>query len=149
MTKVLLLYTSLSGNTKKITDLIEAQLVNEGIIVIKQNTKQFNLEDINLYKTIIIGSYTWGEGILPSTLHSFYQELDRIDIAQKTFAVFGSGDSSHHLFCAAVDLLENKIKENGGTLIANGLKIELSPSGNDIGKCIQFTDQIIRNLYQS
>ena len=64
--------------------------------------------------------------------------MDEIDLTGKKAAAFGSGDSGYDHFCGAVDLLIEKLQERGAEVVMEGLKVEMSPSDEDIEKCKEF-----------
>ncbi len=135
MKEILLAYASMSGNTEAIADLIEEELVKHGLNVKRAEVYDIDASDLVSAESIIFGAYTWGDGELPDDFLDLYDEMDDIDLSQKQMAVFGSGDSSYDVFCGAVDLIEEKIKRRNGNIAVPGLKIELSPFGEDIEKC--------------
>ncbi|WP_176583599.1 flavodoxin [Priestia megaterium] len=138
MKEILLAYASMSGNTEAIADLIEEELVKHGLHVKRAEVYDIDASDLVSAESIIFGAYTWGDGELPDDFLDLYDEMDDIDLSQKQMAVFGSGDSSYDVFCGAVDLIEEKIKRRNGNIAVPGLKIELSPFGEDIEKCKVF-----------
>ncbi|MGB3570261.1 MAG: flavodoxin [Priestia megaterium] len=138
MKEILLAYASMSGNTEAIADLIEEELVKHGLHVKRAEVYDIDASDLVSAESIIFGAYTWGDGELPDDFLDLYDEMDDIDLTQKQMAVFGSGDSSYDVFCGAVDLIEEKIKKRNGNIAVPGLKIELSPFGEDVEKCKVF-----------
>ncbi|MEH6984608.1 flavodoxin [Priestia megaterium] len=138
MKEILLAYASMSGNTEAIADLIEEELVKHGLHVKRAEVYDIDASDLISAESIIFGAYTWGDGELPDDFLDLYDEMDDIDLSQKQMAVFGSGDSSYDVFCGAVDLIEEKIKRRNGNIAVPGLKIELSPFGEDVEKCKVF-----------
>ncbi|MED3849720.1 flavodoxin [Priestia megaterium] len=138
MKEILLAYASMSGNTEAIADLIEEELVKHGLHVKRAEVYDIDASELVSAESIIFGAYTWGDGELPDDFLDLYDEMDDIDLSQKQMAVFGSGDSSYDVFCGAVDLIEEKIKRRNGNIAVPGLKIELSPFGEDVEKCKVF-----------
>ncbi|MET3086234.1 flavodoxin [Priestia megaterium] len=138
MKEILLAYASMSGNTEAIADLIEEELVKHGLHVKRAEVYDIDASDLVSAESIIFGAYTWGDGELPDDFLDLYDEMDDIELSQKQMAVFGSGDSSYDVFCGAVDLIEEKIKRRNGNIAVPGLKIELSPFGEDVEKCKVF-----------
>ncbi|MDW4506783.1 flavodoxin [Priestia megaterium] len=138
MKEILLAYASMSGNTEAIADLIEEELVKHGLHVKRAEVYDIDASDLVSAESIIFGAYTWGDGELPDDFLDLYDEMDDIDLSQKQMAVFGSGDSSYDVFCGAVDLIEEKIKKRNGNIAVPGLKIQLSPFGEDVEKCKVF-----------
>lgn len=147
MPTILLLFHSLSGNTKKIADRLETTLRKNRIQVIKKALVDCSAADIQLYDTIVLGSYTWGKGALPKACQRFFHEIAHLDLASKSFAIYGSGDTSHEIFCGAVELLETKIREKNGHILTKCLKMELAPTTEaDLHQCDQFAEQITQAL---
>ncbi|MFN7249989.1 MAG: flavodoxin [Anaerobacillus sp.] len=138
MSKVLLVYASMTGNTEEMANLVEKGLQTEGVTVDKKDVIDVDLSTLEEYENIILGAYTWGEGALPDEFLDLYDDMETIDLSGKTFAVFGTGDSGYAIYCGAVDLLEDVIKEKGGKLALEGLKVENCPEGEDEDRSIQF-----------
>ena len=67
-----------------------------------------------------------------------YDDMEGMDFTGKTFAVFGSGDTSYEHFCGAVDILEDKIKELGGNAVLPSVKIEMNPEDEEEDMLLQF-----------
>jgi flavodoxin I len=143
MNHVLMIYASMSGNTEAIADLIEESLIEEGIEVVRKEALDADAEELLAYDHVLLGAYTWGEGELPDEFLDFYEEMENLELEGKKIAVFGSGDMAYEHFCAAVDLLEQRIVERGGELVTEGLKIELAPYGEDSERCKQFAKRFI------
>lgn len=146
MSKVLLVYATLTGNTEEMTDLVEAGITSEGLTVDKKDVIDVDISTIESYEAIMLGSYTWGEGALPDEFLDLYDDLEAMDLTGKTFAVFGTGDTSYEIYCGAVDLLEDIIKEKGGKLAFKGLKIENYPEGEDKQNSINFGADFARTI---
>lgn len=138
MSKVLLVYASMTGNTEEMANLVEKGLQTEGVKVDKKDVIDVDLSTLEEYENIILGAYTWGEGALPDEFLDLYDDMETMDLNGKTFAVFGTGDSSYAIYCGAVDLLEDVIKEKGGKIALEGLKVENYPEGEDEDRSVQF-----------
>lgn len=52
-----------------------------------------------------------------------------------------------NIFCGAVDLIEEKVKELGGDIVLPSIKIELNPEGNEEEELISFGRQFV-HLHQ-
>lgn len=138
MSKVLLVYASMTGNTEEVTNLVEKGLLSAGVSVDKKDVVDVDLGTIEEYDSIILGAYTWGEGALPDEFLDLYDDMETIDLSGKTFAVFGTGDTSYAIYCGAVDILEDLIKDRGGKLALEGLKVENYPEGEDADRSVKF-----------
>lgn len=117
MGKTAIIYASMSGNTEAIADLIEKGLTSAGAEAEKFETMDIDGSIFTKYDHFLIGAYTWGDGELPDEMLDFYDEMDEYDLSDKTIALFGSGDTAYEVFCGAVDLLAEKIKDNNGVLV--------------------------------
>ncbi|WP_261301850.1 flavodoxin [Paenibacillus andongensis] len=146
MSRIIIVFASMTGNTEEMADAIAEGLKEAGIEPVVKNVIDTNAEEITLYDGIILGSYTWGDGDLADDFLDFYDEMDDIQLDGKKAAVFGSCDSSYSEYGAAVDTLVTKLKELGAEVTLEGLKIELSPSKDDKALCRQFGKQFAQSL---
>ncbi|TKH07790.1 flavodoxin [Peribacillus simplex] len=146
MSKIIMIFASMSGNTEEMADIII-----EGIT----ESSDMNIEKIDImegpeasilgeYDGILLGAYTWGDGELPDDFLDFYEEMDHIDLTGKKAAVFGSCDSSYSQYGAAVDILTEKLREQGADIVLEGLKVELNPDDEDIKNCLNFGRDFIK-----
>lgn len=138
MEKILMVYCSMTGNTETIAQLVEAGIKESGFEVVRKEVIEVDAHEILDYESVILGSYTWGEGEIPDEFLDFYDEISGLDFTGKKFAVFGSGDSSYEHFCGAVDALEKLIEENAGHIMLESLKVEQCPEGEDEKRCMHF-----------
>ncbi|MFN2746017.1 flavodoxin [Bacillus sp. z60-18] len=138
MGKVLLVYASMSGNTEAMADLIEKGLLEGKADVDRHEAMDIDAALFNDYEHMIFGAYTWGDGELPDEFLDIYKDMEGLDFSGKTFAVFGSGDTSYEHFCGAVDILEEKIKELGGEIVIPSVKIEMNPEGEEENQLLDF-----------
>ncbi|MGD6817603.1 flavodoxin [Metabacillus sp. 84] len=138
MSKVLILYASMSGNTEAIADLIGEGLTGKGMNITKLEALDADSEVLKTYNRIILGAYTWGDGDLPDEFLDLYDDMREMDLTGKFFAVFGSGDHSYEHFCGAADTLAECIKQQGGILVLDPLKIEFSPDRDEELLCKDF-----------
>ncbi|MEW9670271.1 flavodoxin [Ammoniphilus sp. 3BR4] len=138
MNKILMVFASMSGNTEEIANLVAEGIKQAGSEIEIKEIFQANAEELMDYDGILLGTYTWGDGELPDDFLDFYDELDGLDLKGKKAAVFGSGDHAYIHFCAAVDILEGKLQECGAELVQAGLKIEMSPAGQEVELCKSF-----------
>lgn len=146
MSRIIIVFASMTGNTEEMADAIAEGLKEAGIEPVVKNVIDTNAEEITHYDGILLGSYTWGDGDLADDFLDFYEEMDDIQLDGKKAAVFGSCDSSYSEYGAAVDTLVTKLKELGAEVTLDGLKIELSPSKDDKALCRQFGKQFVQSL---
>jgi flavodoxin I len=130
MSRILMVYASMTGNTQEI-----AEAIAEGI---RSTGKELEIKELEDYDGILLGAYTWGDGDLPDECLDFYEEMDDIDLTGKKVVAFGSCDSAYEHVGAAVDTLLKKASERGAETPLEGLKIELSPTAKEVETCKAF-----------
>ncbi|MGM0845055.1 MAG: flavodoxin domain-containing protein [Bacillota bacterium] len=139
MKKICIVYRSLTGNTEKIAGLLSDSLTDYEVDILEME----GLDPSSLlpYNGILLGAFTWGNGVLHYDANVFFRKLSRIDLSGKAVGCFGSGDRSFTHFCAAVDLFQEKAIELGANVMPHGLKIHCCPdSQKDIEKCELFAE---------
>ncbi|GIP19263.1 putative flavodoxin-2 [Paenibacillus montaniterrae] len=138
MSKIIIVYASLTGNTEEMSEAIEKGVQEAGIEVVRKEAYDASAEELLQYDGIILGAYTWGDGELPDELLDFYEEMCELSLSGKKAAVFGSGDTSYANYCGAVDLLEQKLQELGAEIVHESLKFEYNASDEElkVGKSI-------------
>ena len=125
MVKVFVVYDTKYGNTKLVAEkIVEGMREIEGIETVISDVKEIDLEKITNSDAILIGSPNhWGG---PSrTIRKFIDELGKLDLKAKWFAVFDTylgGD-----FEKAVKKMEERIGEEipSSKLITSGLSIRV------------------------
>lgn len=136
MSKAIIVYGSTTGNTESTAEMIEKELSKNGIDTLVKDVSDTNTSELKDYDLVLFGCSTWGEDEieLQDDFQPFYEEINSSNISGKKVAVFGCGDSSYTYFCGAVDAIEEKVKDSGGEIITEGLKIDGDPD--------DFTDDI-------
>ncbi len=131
MSKAVIIYGSTTGNTESTADMIDNVLRENGLETVVKNVVNASVEELNKdYDLILLGSSTWGDDEieLQEDFNEFYVDMGRMPLNGRKVAVFGCGDSSYEYFCGAVDAIQEKVKEIGGTLVTDALKIDGDPS---------------------
>lgn len=147
MTKIVIAYASMSGNTEEIAELLKVSFEPFGHETELMEMEHMDVHDLLKYDGILLGSYTWGDGDLPYETEEFYENLLTVDLTGKNAAVFGSGDHAYPKFCAAVDLFEDRLKECGTNIIQAGLKVEFTPdTQEEIDRCVDFAVQFANQV---
>lgn len=135
MAKVLIIYSTITGNTQLTADTIQHQL--------QPKWPQHVLEvmpaeaaNLGLLQTLqpgdmcFLGASTWdGHTVSADMVNLMSQiETDQAVLKDKNWAVFGCGDSSYEpYFCHAVDILTEKLSTWGARLVVPSLKIDGFP----------------------
>lgn len=145
-TTCLIVYTSMTGNTEEMANAIAEGISEAGAKVEIKDILLADTKDLLDYDGILLGAYTWGDGGLPDEYLDFYEEMDQFNLAGKKAAVFGSCDSMYEQRGKAVDTLMEKLEEIGAEVVLEGLKIDLSPSKDEIEDCKQFGRDFIKTF---
>ena len=114
MKKTIVVYGSSTGTCQSIAETIASKLGVEAIDVTK-----FDADVIAANDNLLLGTSTWGAGELQDDWYDGLNVLKAADLAGKTVAVFGCGDSESYsdTFCGAVAEIYNAAKDAGATLV--------------------------------
>lgn len=132
MKNVLLIYGTNSGGTLEASEYIADALREKGMSVHVENARDALVDDIERYDAVILGSCSWsrmtkdGEkhGQLQQDMGAFTLRAAKLHVPNKKFAVFGLGDHTYSSFCGSATLLQQFVKQIGGTLVAEALHID-------------------------
>ena len=129
--KAIVIYATTTGNTEILADSVDAGLREGGIESIAKNVNEVEIDELEDYDLIILGSSSW-KG-LHRDFEEFYQEMDSLPLSGKKAAAFGTGDrkSFSDEFCGAVDILDEKLLERGAEIVTESLKVD-KRMGEDI-----------------
>ena len=114
MKKTIVVYGSSTGTCQSIAETIASELGVEAIDVTK-----FDADVIAANDNLLLGTSTWGAGELQDDWYDGLNVLKAADLAGKTVAVFGCGDSESYsdTFCGAMAEIYNAAKDAGATLV--------------------------------
>ena len=106
-------YGSTLGMTEAVADKIAAELaVPAGDI---HNVSDTDVSKVRDYDRLIFGSSTWGSGELQDDWIDFLDRLSQENLAGKTVALFGCGDSAGYedTFCDAMGIIYDALAKTG------------------------------------
>ena len=114
MKKTIVVYGSSTETCQSIAETIASKLGVEAIDVTK-----FDADVIAANDNLLLGTSTWGAGELQDDWYDGLNVLKAADLAGKTVAVFGCGDSESYsdTFCGAMAEIYNAAKDAGATLV--------------------------------
>lgn len=146
--KVLILYTSMSAtkNTLEIARNIREVLLAEKFEVEIHHIIGFDLSKIHEYDVLIIGTYTWGNGEIPSEMIQLYEYIEHKNILGMVTGIFGSGDTFYPRFCGAVDVFKYNLAAHSNLAVT--LKVETFPQEEDIKKMPKFASLIKQRVLE-
>lgn len=123
--KILIVYASRRGTTRKTAQIISEILVGEGYSVVMRKASNCLAEEIKKYNIVLLGSSTWADGDLHEDLDQLERDLRDTDLSGISAAAFGTGNSRFRYYCEAVDILETRLKHCGATILIPSLKSDI------------------------
>ena len=108
-------FASSTGNSEEIANKISAKLNNIEIFDLA-GTK---IEKINEFDKLILGGSTWGDGELNDDWEDVWGNFCKLDLANKTIALFGLGDQESYSdeFCSAMGIIYEQIIKSGAKIV--------------------------------
>ena len=151
MAKVIVVYESKYGNTKRVAEtIIEGMKEVEGIEAVLRELKEVDLNEIVDYDAILVGSPNHFGGPTRS-IRKFIDKLGKLSLEGKLFAVFDTYLSED--FEKAAKKMEKRINEKAPSLkmMAPGLSIRVQEtkgpiSEGELPKCKEFGNKIATQM---
>ena len=114
MAKIGIFYGSTTGVTEEAANKISGKLDNADVYNIAGN-----LDKMNNYDVIIMGTSTWGYGDLQDDWMEVLDDIPSLNLSGKKVAYFGTGDQSSFsdTFIDGIGIIHEKIKDSGVILI--------------------------------
>lgn len=108
-------FASSTGNSEEIANKIASKL-NDIEVFDLASTK---IEKINNYDKVILGSSTWGDGELNDDWEDVWGDFCKLDLSDKTIALFGLGDQESYSdeFCSALGIIYEQISSTSAKVI--------------------------------
>lgn len=135
MKQIAIFYGSSSGTTEDIAGRIAGKLGIDNSNV--YDVASSKVADTASYDVLLLGSSTWGFGELQDDWDSFLPQLKKADLAGKTVAIFGTGDSSSYsdTFCDSIGIIYKELQGTGctfcGAIPTNGYTYDESAAEID------------------
>jgi flavodoxin I len=142
--KIAPVYTSKTGNTKELIQLLFEIFQAYDIEVSVFQIEEFPFDDLTRFEAIIIGTYTWGNGDIPDEMVPLYRAFETQYVKNIVTGVVGTGDQFYPNFCAAVDEFRDMLYVH--TQLSVTLKIELLPQLKDLDRCRKFVELLLKSL---
>ena len=108
-------FASSTGNSEEIANKI-ASALGEIEIFDLAGTK---IEKLNDYDKLILGCSTWGDGELNDDWEDKWSDFCKLDLSNKTIALFGLGDqeSYSYEFCSALGIIYEQLLSSKAKII--------------------------------
>lgn len=110
-----IIYGSSLGNTRFVAEKLQELLPGAQIM----SATEINTDEIDQYTNLILGSSTWGVGLLQEDFEDFIDQLAEKDLTGKTIAMFGLGDQQNFpdTFCDGLGKLHEMLLDTGAKFI--------------------------------
>lgn len=126
METALIVYASMTGNTKRYAHFIGELFESKGVSTTIKECSTVSPKEFLAYDICLVGTYTFGSnGDLPDEIDSFYEALQNVDLPTKKYATFGSGEEAYGHFCKAAFDFDKQFSKTGAKQAAPPLGIEL------------------------
>ena len=114
MNTTIVVYGSSTGTCEAIAEKIAQKLGCEAI-----NVQDLTAEIIDSNQNLILGTSTWGAGELQDDWYDGLRVLQSANLADKTIALFGCGDSESYsdTFVGGIGELYSGIKDSGARFV--------------------------------
>ena len=116
MANIGIFYGSMTGNTQGVAEKIQTRFGQEADLY---SIADVSADTLNMYQYLLLGSSTWGIGELQDDWYDGLEKLDKVDLSNKTVALFGTGDPEGYpdSFVDAIGILYEKVIAKGATVI--------------------------------
>jgi len=145
LTKVLIVYASLTGNTRAGAHILEDAFTELGTDVEVLESYDADPFEFESYDICIVGTYTYGtDADLPDEIVDFYEELEDVELDGKVYGAFGSGDVFYvGKYCLCVDYFEEQFEKTGAQKGAAGIKYNLDPDEEATKELKAFAKELV------
>lgn len=115
MKKTIIIFGSSTGTCEDLAGRIGSQLGVDNIVNVGELTDAQVADADNL----ILGTSTWGAGDMQDDWYDGIKTLQNANLAGKTIAIFGCGDSESYsdTFCSGMGEIYDTLKDSGATFV--------------------------------
>ncbi|MBI2617498.1 flavodoxin domain-containing protein [Candidatus Gottesmanbacteria bacterium] len=125
---ILIVYATNSGGTLLASQEITSVFQKYGYSTTLKNVSEVSFDELSSADLVVFGSPSWDyhgkQGQVQEQYLGFMEKMKGKTFPKKKFAVFGLGDTSYTYFCGSVDNLVNFVKDLGGVLVGDPLRID-------------------------
>ncbi len=146
MKKILILYSTFTGNTEEAAKTLYQKLSSQNphLTFTLSNVRDIAVTNISGYHLVIFGTSTWEDNNSPDTekfLHVL--QSNSPDFSNIPFGLFGLGDSAYLNFCAAVPLVQQELKLRNANIYPKIFTIDGYPTTEALSSLIDWAMEFI------
>ncbi|MDR1515626.1 MAG: flavodoxin [Synergistaceae bacterium] len=139
MANVGIIYWSGTGNTEKMSELIEQGAKEAGAAVTRKNVASASLDELSRYDVVVFGSPSMGAEVVEESEMEPFVTSALPGLKDKKAAIFGSygwGDGEWMRNWSA------QLKSSGVNLLDDGLIVNETPDGDKAALCLEYGKKI-------
>ena len=108
-------FASSTGNSEEIASKLASKLDDIEVFDLAGT----NITNINNYDKVILGGSTWGDGELNDDWEDAWADFCKLDLSNKTIALFGLGDQESYSdeFCSALGIIYEQVNSMNANII--------------------------------
>lgn len=149
MQRLLIVYSSTSGHTEYVLDVLTAYLKkkNAPLDVRMRHVETLEPKDLLDCDILLLASSTWNstEGLLPPDFSVFVRAARGLDLGGKPTCVIGLGDDRYRNTCKAAAHLMQFVREHNGKAFLPPLPIVNEPYDQD-DKVTKWAEKLLAKL---
>jgi len=138
MADVSVIYWSGTGNTESIANEIKTQVESKGKTAELVNVESATADHVSGASYVALGCPSMGAEVLEDVMDEF---VDAIDVTGKPVVLFGSYDWGDGQWMRD---WQERMESKGAVMKADGLTINLTPEEDDLVKCRELADQLLK-----
>ena len=150
MSRVLISFATMSGNTEKVAQYFVEQLplIIPETEVSLVNMMELQEEQFTEYDLIILGSSTWTDGELNPIAEEFFDNIKNSVMEYTTFkfGLFGLGESYYPEFCTSVDKMAEIIKQKKGNVIGELLRLDGYVDDDKLNNSLEWLRGVVNKM---
>lgn len=125
----LIVYATYSGGTEQGAQIIADVLKEKKYSVDVKRADAASADEFKDYDLVVLGSPSWLDldyknGRPHQYIIELMEKANDIKTLGTKYAIFGMGDTNYAWFCGAVDYLQDFVKQLGGQLACESLRID-------------------------
>ena len=132
------------GASEYVADALKEILENSG----HQATIHLHpdIDDIPKNHVWLVCTSTHGAGDLPDNIQPFADSLTAQDLSDVKSLIVGLGDSSYDTFCQGAQQMEDKLQQQGATLLAPTLQIDVLNHPIPEDKAVEWLGETLQHI---
>lgn len=142
--KIAIVYSSVTGNTEELVMMVASCFRSFPVATQIYRVEDFPSSRLNEFDGLVIGTYTWGKGEIPTEMMDLYWLIESQEVRDLSTAVVGTGDSFYPSFCGAVDEFRDMLYVH--TSLVATLKVELQPRLKDYNRCEILVELMMKRI---